>query len=172
MAKSVFELRGNDVTLPRFVRRHLLLILAFAALALPASAIPAGDANNRLLGRTVWPANGEVTSPFGPRRGRMHQGVDIGMLRSLGIRSASAGTVTAVGYLNGYAGYGNVVLVKHRGYRLLYAHLSRVYVRKGQRVRVGQRLGLAGCTGSCTDTHLHFEVRRGGARMNPMRYLP
>lgn len=154
------------------MRRCLVLIVALAALVLPASSVAVGDANNRLLGRTVWPAKGTVTSPFGPRGGRMHQGIDIGMLRSLRVRSASAGRVTAVGYLTGYEGYGNVVLVRQRGYQMLYAHLSRVQVKKGQRVRVGQRLGVAGCTGSCTDTHLHFEVRRGGPRMNPMRYLP
>ena len=154
------------------MRRCLLLIAALAALALPASAASVSDASNRALGRTVWPASGTVTSHFGPRGGRMHQGIDIGMLRSLAVRSASAGRVTAVGYLPRYAGYGMVVVVRQRGYQMLYAHLARAQVRKGQRVRAGQRLGIAGCTGSCSGTHLHFEVRRGGARMNPLRYLP
>ncbi|MBA2460707.1 MAG: peptidoglycan DD-metalloendopeptidase family protein [Actinobacteria bacterium] len=53
----------------------------------------------------------------------------------------------------------------------LYAHLSSVAVRRGHRVRRGERLGLAGCTGSCSGTHLHFELRRRGLRVNPLRFL-
>ena len=56
-------------------------------------------------------------------------------------------------------------------YSALYAHLSSVAVHKGQHVRKGQRLGQAGCTGSCSGTHLHFEVKRRGVRINPLRFI-
>ena len=85
------------------------------------------------------------------------------MLRRLGVRSALPGRVKVAGYASGYAGYGKTVVVSFgRDYKLLYAHLSKVHVRPGQLVRKGQRIGLAGCTGSCSGTHLHFEVQRRG----------
>jgi murein DD-endopeptidase MepM/ murein hydrolase activator NlpD len=119
-----------------------------------------------------WPADGRLTDDYGPRWGRMHSGIDIGVLRSLPLPAAAAGTVTQTGYVPGYGGYGNVVVVDiGRGYSTLYAHLSRVDVRKGQEVEAGARIGVAGCTGSCTGTHLHFELRRGGAAIDPMPYI-
>ena len=66
-------------------------------------------------------------------------------------------------------GYGNVVTVDlGGGQENLYAHLSRVDVHPGERVEAGQRLGLAGCTGSCTGTHLHFELRVNGKPVDPL----
>lgn len=72
----------------------------------------------------------------------------------------------------GYAGYGQVVLIAHPGgFRTMYAHLSRVRVRRGQWVRAGSWIGNAGCTGSCTGLHLHFELHRHGRALDPMRYM-
>ena len=119
-----------------------------------------------------WPADGRLTDDYGPRWGRMHQGIDIGVLSSLPLSAAAPGKVVHAGYVAGYAGYGNVVLVDiGHGYSTLYAHLSQVDVRRGQPVEVGDRLGLAGCTGSCTGTHLHFELRKAGAAIDPMPYI-
>lgn len=119
-----------------------------------------------------WPANGELTDGFGPRWGRLHSGIDIGILRRLRVVAAADGRVSAAGYLPGYAGYGNVVIVDHGdGRETLYAHLSRVDVRQGEWVRGGGSLGLAGCTGSCTGTHLHFELRRRGRAVDPLPVL-
>ena len=88
------------------------------------------------------------------------------------MRSVLAGRVQRTGYLSGYEGYGNVVLLDLPGpYTALYAHLSSVRVKAGQRVRKGQRLGLAGCTGSCSGTHLHFEVERRGTPVDPLHFL-
>jgi murein DD-endopeptidase MepM/ murein hydrolase activator NlpD len=121
----------------------------------------------------VWPAKGTVTDGFGPRWGRMHWGIDIGILRSLDVRAAAAGRVEKIGWLEGYEGYGNVVLVDlGAGYKALYAHLASSTVRIGQWVAPGDRLGTAGCTGSCTGTHLHFELRRGGVAFDPAPWLP
>lgn len=122
--------------------------------------------------RLLMPARGRITSRFGEWRGYRHAGVDIGVLRSLRVRSASPGRVVAAGYANGYSGYGKVVVVRFGGrYDLLYAHLSRVSVRRGQLVRRGQRLGNAGCTGRCYGTHLHFEVRGRRGAVNPLRFM-
>jgi murein DD-endopeptidase MepM/ murein hydrolase activator NlpD len=150
-----------------------LLALAFAG---EAAARPDGplwpylEHQERLV--LDWPANGTVTDGFGPRWGRMHLGIDVGILRSLDVVAAASGSVTAVGWLAGYEGYGNVVLVDVAdGYSTLYAHLARADVRVGEWVVPGGPIGLAGCTGSCTGTHLHFELRHRGEPIDPMPFL-
>jgi murein DD-endopeptidase MepM/ murein hydrolase activator NlpD len=144
---------------------------ALLALAFSAPAAAHTDSPHQL--RLDWPAQGTVTSPFGWDAGRPHSGLDIGILRSLDVRAAAPGRVTSVGYQPGYAGYGNVVLVDVGApFSTLYAHLARATVRVGQVVAAGERLGIAGCTGSCTGTHLHFELRRGGLAIDPWTLLP
>jgi murein DD-endopeptidase MepM/ murein hydrolase activator NlpD len=158
------------------VLRPVLALLAFGCLALPpvAGALPDGPIGPYLehqqdvlvLGT---PAIGSLTDGFGTRWGRLHAGLDIGILRDLKVTAAAAGVVTATGYLPGYEGYGNVVTVDlGGGQENLYAHLSRVDVGPGERVEAGQLLGLAGCTGSCTGTHLHFELRVDGKPVDPL----
>ena len=151
----------------------LLSALCFAA---PAHAVP--DVPIDVYLEHVeplsldWPADGTMTDGYGPRWGRMHLGVDIGILTSLDVRAATSGTVTAAGWLTGYEGYGNVVTVDiGAGYSLLYAHLSVAGVVPGQWVDAGDPIGQAGCTGSCTGTHLHFELRKNGAPVDPFPYL-
>jgi len=120
-----------------------------------------------------WPAEGTVTDGFGPRWGRMHTGVDIGILTRLSVTAAAPGTVEAIGQLEGYAGYGNIVLISHgEGRETLYAHLSHIRAEVGEHVEAGTWIGTAGCTGSCTGTHLHFELRRHGVPVDPMPLLP
>jgi murein DD-endopeptidase MepM/ murein hydrolase activator NlpD len=144
----------------------ILLALAFAA---PAAAHT--DSPHQLA--LAWPAEGTVTSPFGRDGARPHSGIDIGILRSLAVRSAATGRVTAVGYQPGFEGYGNLVLVDvGRPFELLYAHLTRAAVRVGQVVAMGDAIGVAGCTGWCTGTHLHFELRRAGRPIDPRTLLP
>ena len=127
------------------------------ALVLHAHAL---QHRQQVLAQPVWPAQGTITSPFGRDGYRTHPGIDIGILRSLAIRAAVPGRVVKVGRPRGFEGYGNVVIVRSRGFDELYGHLAGWRVRVGQRVRAGQRIGTAGCTGWCTGTHLHFEVRR------------
>ena len=120
----------------------------------------------------AWPADGTMTDGYGPRWGRMHLGIDVGILRSLDVRAAAGGTVTGAGWLTGYEGYGNVVTVDvGGGYSLLYAHLSVAHVVPGQWLNDGDPIGQAGCTGSCTGTHLHFELRKNGVPIDPFTYL-
>ena len=118
----------------------------------------------------VWPASGSITSPFGRDGSRWHPGIDIGTLRSLAVRAAIPGRVEKVGEPAGFSGYGNVVLVRSpKGYEELYAHLSAFRVHVGETLRAGERIATAGCTGWCTGTHLHFEVRRHGTPVSPFK---
>jgi murein DD-endopeptidase MepM/ murein hydrolase activator NlpD len=119
--------------------------------------------------KPVWPAEGTITTPFVPAGALRHPGIDIGVLRSLDVRAAVAGRVLLVGQPTGYEGYGNVVVIRSRpGYEELYAHLSSFDVRPGERLVSGREIGIAGCTGSCTGTHLHFEVRHDGVAVSPL----
>ena len=154
-------------TLP--LRSALVVVLAFLAAA--PLALARTDDSARL--QMIWPANGTVTSYFGEwRGGSRHDGLDIGMLSSLRVRAATAGVVRSVGYVESYEGYGLVVVVDVKGpFTAIYAHLAKARVQVGQRVRRGQPLGVAGCTGSCSGTHLHFEVRRRGDPVNPLPFL-
>lgn len=148
------------------------------ALAILLSAAPAASAHT-----DPWPVPapfgldnpapyGQETDGFGRRWGRMHEGLDIGLLQRLAVLAAADGTVARAGVLPGYEGYGLVVLLDHGGGRqTLYAHLSRVRVREGERVEAGAWIGNAGCSGSCTGTHLHFELRERGRAVDPTPFL-
>lgn len=118
------------------------------------------------------PAQGTLTDGYGPRWGRMHLGLDIGILKTLRLEAAASGTVVKAGWLNGYSGYGQVVVVDvGGGYETMYAHLSRIDVKPGDVVVAGDRVGLAGCTGSCTGTHLHFELHDRGRPVDPLPFI-
>jgi murein DD-endopeptidase MepM/ murein hydrolase activator NlpD len=163
---------------PLLARATACALLVSLSVVPIASARPSGRVRRAFPNpvaklRLAWPARGTITAPFGWRWGRIHQGIDIGILRSLRVTAAAPGVVRGTGYQVGYEGYGELVIVDvGHGYRMLYAHLSGIAVHRGQHVRTGQRLGRAGCTGSCTGTHLHFEVRKRGAAIDPMRFLP
>jgi len=146
------------------------VILCVLLLAWPASASAHTDGLRQL--ELSWPADGTVTSPFGQDGGRWHPGLDIGILRSLEVTAAAPGLVTRVGVPVGYEGYGEVVEVNAGdGYSLLYAHLARARVKVGDYVTAGERIATAGCTGWCTGTHLHFELRIRGRPVSPLPYL-
>ena len=113
-----------------------------------------------------------VTSGFAMRmhpmlnQWRRHLGVDYGAPVGTAVRAIGDGTVDFAGWQNGY---GNVVQIKHAGDRsTLYAHLSRIDVRKGQRVEQGQHVGAVGMTGWTTGPHLHFEFRVAGVHQDPL----
>ena len=96
---------------------------------------------------------------------RQHNGVDYGAPTGTAVRSVGDGTVEMAGWQNGF---GNVVQVRHSGDRsTVYAHLSKIDVKKGQRIEQGQRVGAVGSTGWATGPHLHFEFRVGGRHMDP-----
>jgi murein DD-endopeptidase MepM/ murein hydrolase activator NlpD len=116
----------------------------------------------------IWPVNGVVTSGFGWRWGRMHEGIDIAAPTGTSIRAAAAGTVIYAGYMGGY---GNIVIIDHGdGLSTAYAHQSAIYVGSGS-VSQGTVIGAVGSTGNSTGPHLHFEVRVNGSAVDPMGYL-
>ena len=115
------------------------------------------------------PLRGTVTSNFGPRWGRTHEGMDIAAPTGTPVRAAACGTVSLAGQ---QGGYGNMVCITHTSqFSTCYAHLSRFGVSSGAQVRQGQVIGYVGCTGSCTGPHTHFETRVGGKATNPRTYL-
>ncbi len=119
-------------------------------------------------GQFSWPVNGPITSGFGQRWGRMHEGIDIGVPAGTPIAASAPGTVIVAGWSGGY---GNLVVVSHGSISTAYAHMSRIAVSVGQSVGRGSVLGAVGCTGHCFGAHLHFEVRVGGVPQNPVNYL-
>ncbi len=120
--------------------------------------------------RFIWPAAGEITSPFGYRWGRSHDGIDIAAPAGAPVRAARAGRTAYAGW---QSGYGYMVLIDHgQGLATLYAHLDGFAVERGQYVATGQVVGYVGNTGYSFGPHLHFEVRQGGQAVNPLQYLP
>ena len=117
----------------------------------------------------IWPAAGSVTSPFGFRWGRMHEGIDIGASYGSAIHAAASGTVIYCGW---ESGYGNLTVIDHGGnLATAYGHQSSIAVTCGQQVSQGQVIGYVGSTGHSTGPHLHFEVRINGAPVDPLGYL-
>ena len=112
------------------------------------------------------PLYGPHTDGFGPRGARMHTGLDFPAPAGTPVLAARIGTVTVAGWIDGY---GNTVALKHKlGVSTLYAHLSAILVKPGQRVAVGHPLGRVGSSGVSSGPHLHFEVRVRGAPIDPL----
>jgi murein DD-endopeptidase MepM/ murein hydrolase activator NlpD len=119
-------------------------------------------------GQFAWPVSGaSMSSSFGARWGRMHEGVDL--VGSADIHASDEGVVSFAGQQNGY---GNVIMIDHgNGYQTVYGHLSSIGVHVGQVVQQGESIGVMGNTGRSTGTHLHFEIRKDNTPRNPMTYL-
>ena len=123
-------------------------------------------------GTLIFPANGTVTSGFGYRWGRMHEGIDIGAPEGTPIWAAEDGTVVLQQSEAESGGYGNYTCIDHGGgLATCYAHQSAFNVSLGDRVSQGEVIGLVGNTGHSFGAHLHFEVRINGVAYDPMGYL-
>jgi murein DD-endopeptidase MepM/ murein hydrolase activator NlpD len=118
-----------------------------------------------------WPVKGTLTSTFGKRGTRKHDGIDIGASRGTPIYAAAAGQVVFSDW--GPTGYGLMVIIKHKHHlTTVYAHNSKNWVRKNAWVKRGQKVASVGKTGRATGPHLHFEVRNDSHPRNPLKYLP
>lgn len=113
-----------------------------------------------------------ILSPFGKRGGRFHTGIDLRESRAGGetVMASRSGKVTFAARLSGY---GNLIVIKHDdGFSTRYAHLKKYLVKKGQRVRRGEGVGIVGKTGRATTPHLHFEILTPAEKFtDPARYL-
>lgn len=117
----------------------------------------------------LWPARGVLTSRFGWRSRRHHDGIDIASPYGTTVFAAKEGRVIFSGW---YYGYGRAVIIDHgAGLTTLYGHSSALLVRSGQTVEAGQPIARVGSTGLSTGPHLHFEIRVNGRAVNPLKYL-
>lgn len=121
------------------------------------------------LGHYHHPKVGPINSKFGWRDGRMHKGIDINLNRGDAIVAAFDGMVRIA---QAKGAFGNVIIIRHyNGLETVYAHLSKIKVKKGQVVKGGQLIGLGGNTGRSSGPHLHFEIRFKGQALNPSNII-
>jgi murein DD-endopeptidase MepM/ murein hydrolase activator NlpD len=138
--------------------------------------VPGGRPLDR--GTFIWPliSYGRISSGFGYRfhpilrRRLWHSGIDLTAGHGAPVRAARSGRVIGAGW-NG--GLGKTVILRHdMGFQTVYGHCSRIRVKSNQYVKKGQVIASVGRTGQATGPHLHFEVRKNGRSVNPLRYLP
>lgn len=158
---------GNRLFIPTPVR---IKIEQKKAVTKPIPKVHPKPGSRRVNTRFIWPSNGTISSGYGMRHGRLHEGIDITKDRGRDIRAAAAGIVEFAG---NKSGYGKTIIINHGGgFKTLYAHNQKHFVRKGMRVKVGTLIARMGSTGRSTGIHLHFEIQYRGKPQNPLRYLP
>jgi murein DD-endopeptidase MepM/ murein hydrolase activator NlpD len=158
------HLEGDISDLNEQIQEQLQAAQASTTQSDPLPAGPVQSAG----GGFIWPVNGTVTSPFGPRWGRLHAGIDIAAPSGTPLRAVKDGTVVLAAPTSGY---GNYTCIDHGGgLSSCYAHQSSFRITSGG-VSQGEVIGYVGCTGSCFGDHVHFEIRVNGAPVDPMGYL-
>ena len=120
----------------------------------------------------LWPIKGTVISNFGRiGKGRNNDGINIKAPLGTAVKAADAGTIAYAG--NELKGFGNLILLKHNdGWITAYAHNDKILVKKGQKVRKGEKIATVGSTGGVSTPQLHFEISAGKKAVNPRAYLP
>lgn len=135
--------------------------------------VPGGQGEGAELslgGTFIWPVLAPVSSTFGPRWGRNHNGIDLAANQGDQVRASREGEVWVAGPVPGYGE--TVILVHDGGSRTLYAHCSKLLVKAGQRVTQGEVIALVGSTGQSTGPHLHFEIIVNDRPIDPLLHLP
>ena len=161
--QNIQRLEGDISDIQSKIQAQIQQATETSTTPLPAGPVQGGS------GGYIWPVNGPVTSPFGPRWGRMHEGIDIAVPSGTPIRASASGKVIIAAYTGGY---GNYTCVDHGGGRAsCYAHQASYATSVGASVSQGEVIGYIGCTGSCFGDHLHFEIRVNGAAVDPLGYL-
>ena len=164
VSENIDELEGDVSDLQAQIQQQIQQASATPGVA----PLPAGPVQGA-SGGWIWPVSGTLTSPFGYRWGRMHEGIDISVPEGTPVRAAKPGTVILAAYTGGY---GNYTCVDHGGgLSSCYAHQSSFAVSSGDQVDQGEVIGYSGNTGSSTGPHLHFEIRVNGSAVDPLGYL-
>lgn len=119
----------------------------------------------------IWPIQGKINSPYGPRGNRFHAGIDIASPSYQEVKAAMDGEVILA--RSAATGYGNVVVLRHdSGLSTIYGHMNVIIAQEGESTRQGQAIGGVGSTGRSTGPHLHFELRQNGKPLDPLPHLP
>lgn len=164
------EPRGGALTDPEVVRTEAYVRLAATLARDPSPSVFSGRLAN-------WPIVGRITSPFGPRWGGFHNGLDIAGAMNTPVRAAAAGQVVVAGKPSlAYGDTATIVIVAHGGeLATVYVHLSDErppIVRVGQHVAAGEVIAYTGSTGWSTGPHVHFMTVISGRAVDPLQYLP
>lgn len=132
---------------------------------------PVASSSKKGTLRFIWPVNGgKLSSRFGKRGKRAHEGIDIAAPEGTAVLAAADGTVIYAG--SGLKGYGKLVIIRHKaGLVTVYAHNKRNLVREAVMVKQGQVIAEVGHTGRTTGNHLHFEVRQGEKPLDPQHHV-
>lgn len=124
---------------------------------------------------SIWPVRGWLTSGFGERTSpftgfsQVHQGIDIANRIGTPVTAPANGIVVQAGVEEGL---GKMILISHGyGIKTIYGHLSEIYVKAGQRITRGDKIGAVGNTGHSTGSHLHYQVSVDGVNVNPTKYI-
>lgn len=130
-----------------------------------------GGKGKVVRGLFIWPVQSrEVSSTFGGRNGRPHDGIDIRSPKGTSVFASADGEVI---FSERLSGYGNLILIKHsKNYFTAYAHNSKNLVKEDKKVEQGEKIGEVGDTGNASGYHVHFEIREGSTPLDPLLFLP
>ncbi len=180
---AMFRLTKDLETLDRLVsnQEHLITSITPSSVSFdrsnqPENNLPTISAKNYLLNQNsssalIWPTEGLISSDYGWRWGKIHQGIDIAAEIDTPVWAVSDGIVEFAGWDD--SGYGNMVDIRHHdGSITRYAHLNVLFVKQGDAVTQSQVVAAVGSTGHSTGPHLHFEIHpHGGIAADPIAYL-
>ena len=166
---NVREDKADALEHMRSLQEQSATLAARIRSAQSSSPVVSGPTGEPSAAGFIWPVHGVLTSGYGWRWGRMHEGIDLAVPVGTPVVAAAAGTVIVAGW---FGGYGNLVVVDHgNGVSTAYGHNTSVTVGVGQFVAQGQLVSYSGSTGHSTGPHVHFEVRVNGTAVDPLGYL-
>jgi murein DD-endopeptidase MepM/ murein hydrolase activator NlpD len=173
LAGTRSERRETLASVQKEKAEYLHEVEALAAVSASlASRIQSSQSSSQVVPSSsglIWPVSGPVTSGYGWRWGRMHEGIDIAVPTGTPVSAAASGRVIYAGWMGGY---GNLVVIDHgAGLATAYGHNSSIAAGSGSSVSQGQTIAYAGSTGHSTGPHVHFEVRVNGSAVDPLGYL-
>jgi murein DD-endopeptidase MepM/ murein hydrolase activator NlpD len=173
LAGTRAERRETLASVQKEKAEYLHEVEALAAVSASlASRIQSSQSSSQVVPSSsglIWPVSGPVTSGYGWRWGRMHEGIDIAVPAGTPVSAAASGRVIYAGWMGGY---GNLVVIDHgAGLATAYGHNSSIAAGSGSSVSQGQTIAYAGSTGHSTGPHVHFEVRVNGSAVDPLGYL-